>query len=92
MTVTTAKKSRSTGWKRFSRNSAVVNTPARSRKGMKTQIKSVNVPTFSHSEVATQMPYTQALPIMPMKCSELMLAVMKEPPTTYQGRLRSARK
>jgi len=34
----------------------------------------------------------KAAPTIPMKCSLLMLEEMNEPPTTYHGRVRPARK
>ena len=51
-----------------------------------------NVATFIHSDNATQMPYTTAAPIMPMKCSVLMFDAMNEPPTTYHGKRFPAKK
>jgi len=69
-----------------------VKTLAASKNGMKNQMSIVNVPTFSHSEVATQIPYTVAAPIMPMKCSLEMFEPMNDPPTTYHGRRLPARK
>jgi len=92
MIVTAAKNWRKTELKRFSMNSGVVKTRADSRNGMNSQIRKEKLMILPHSAIATQIPYTKAAPIMPMKCSVLILEAMNDPPTTYHGRLRLARK
>ncbi len=92
MIVTMAKICLKAGLKRLSINSGMVNTLEANKNGMKIQINSENVITLSHSDIATQTPYTTAAPIMPMKCSVLMFDAMNEPPTTYQGSFLPARK
>ena len=74
--VIKANKRRISLLKRFSRNSGVVYTFEPSRKGINSQIRKENAMTALHSGVATTIPYNTAAPIIPKKCSVLILAAI----------------